>query len=150
MANPYKCNLFEIFEARRAHCRNLLDLARQQKALIDADDYARLLEILGRKQRVLNELAAINERHPDLREQWQARRGRLEPGLRDDGEHILAETEAIMSELLDEESQSTRHLTAKRDRTQKQLQAVSSGGRVNEAYRTSLAPATHRHLDVDQ
>ena len=140
----------DLFTARRDCCRELLELSRKQQPLIEQDDYRRLLEVLGRKQRLLGSLDDIHKKHPDLKDSWKSRKPAIDPALRDDCDHLLAETEAILAEILEEERNSTNFLTDRRDRTQRQLEKISSGGRVHDAYRTSLAPATHRHLDIDQ
>jgi hypothetical protein len=143
-------NMLTVLNARRQHCRSLLDLSRRQRSLIDASDYSQLLSILGQKQRLLGRLDELNKEHPDLKSRWKQIRDAGDPDWRDDCEHVLAETESILAELIEEEEQSTDYLTRKRDATQKELHAVTEGSRVHDAYRDSLAPATHRHLDIDQ
>lgn len=143
-------HILTILKTRREHCRDLLVLSRQQSQLIDADDYTQLLEVLGQKQRILGRLDEINQQHPDLKGQWQLHRKTAETLVRDDCEHVLAEMEAILAELLNTEKESTDQMIARRDATQRRLKAVSSGAQVHAAYRDSLAPATHRHLDVGQ
>ncbi len=137
-----------IFQKFREHWRNLLELSRRQRALIDADNYTQLLSVLGQKQRILGHLDELKQRHPGLRERWQSRRETFDASFGDDCDHVLAETEAILAELLKEEQSSTEHLTSRRDETQQELQAISNATEVHKAYRDSLAPATHRHLDV--
>lgn len=143
-------NILPVLQARRQHCRNLLELSRRQRNLIDASDYSQLLSILGQKQRLLGRLDELNKEHPDLKSQWKLIRTTADAEWRDDCEHVLAETESILAELIEEESQSTEHLSRKRDATQRELQSVSQGARVHDAYRDSLAPSTHRHLDLDR
>jgi hypothetical protein len=65
-------------------------------------------------------------------------------------EAALAESETLLAELLEHERESTTVLARRRDETRRQLQNIASGGQANEAYRDTLAPATSRHLDVDQ
>jgi hypothetical protein len=137
-----------LFHTRREHYRALLELSRRQIDLIAADDYTGLLVVLGQKQRLLGRLDEMNGQHADLKRQWHDRRESLDPDLRDDCEHILAETEAILAQLLEEEQQSAGRLTERRDETRRQLQTISRGSQVHDAYRDTLAPATHRHLDV--
>lgn len=143
------CEILEVLKERRDYCRELLKLSRTQRRLIDLDNYGALLDVLGRKQRILGSLDTLSRRHPQLKQAWRAERESLDSGLREDCEHVLAETEALFAELLEEETGSTEHLTQRRDATRKQLQAVSQGPHVHAAYRDSMAPATHRHLDVD-
>ena len=144
------CSLefLETFRTRREHFQALLTLSRRQKQLIAESDYSELLAVLGQKQRLLGRLEELNRHQPDLRRRWQDQRESLDGVLRDDCEHLLAETEALLAALLDEEQTSTSELSARRDETQRQLQAISQGSQIHDAYRDQLAPATHRHLDT--
>jgi hypothetical protein len=139
-----------IFQTCREHWRRLLELSRRQMAMIEADDYPQLLSVLGQKQRILGHLDDLKQRYPGLRERWLSRRGTIDPELSDDCNHVLAETEAILAQLMKEEQISTERLTGRRDKTQQELQAISNATEVHKAYRDGLAPATHRHLDVDR
>lgn len=142
--------LLDLLKSRREHCRTLLEMSRRQMALIETDDYAGLLEVLGRKQQVLSDMDAQKRRHPGLQERWRDYRATAEPEIRDECEHVLAETEAILAELMAEEHGSTEFLTQRREATRRQLQTISGGTQVHAAYRDHLAPSTHRHLDLDQ
>jgi hypothetical protein len=138
------------FEARRDQCRALLELSRQQQALIGSDDYTGLLVVLGQKQLILGRLDDMKARHAEVYAQWTLCRNALDTDARHDCEHVLAETEALLAELIREEDSSTQHIVRRRDVAHHELQAVSHAGQVNRAYRDALAPATHRHLDVNQ
>ena len=137
-----------IFQTCREHWRNLLELSRRQMTLVDADDYSQLLSVLGQKQRILGRLDELKQQYPGFREQWQSQRATIDAVLQDDCSHVLAETEAILAELLKEEQFSTEQLTGRRDTTQRELQAISNATDVHKAYGDGLAPATHRHLDI--
>jgi len=117
--------------------------------LIAEDDYPRLLDLLARKQRLLGRLDAAKPSLTTLKEQWLSLRDVLDPDVRRNCEQILDDLDEMFRRLLDEERSGISELTDRRDETQRQLQAVSDGTRVHAAYRDSLAPATHRHLDID-
>lgn len=141
-------DFLQTFTDRR-HCfAELRALSLEQLSLIDTDDYSRLLSILGSKQRIIGRLEEIGRTHPLLWQDWKLRRDRLESDTRTDCDAILAETEAILADLLEHERASTDHLSRRRDETQLQLQRVTTGTQAQAAYRDSLAPTTHRHLDI--
>lgn len=141
---------FDLFRARRDGYRALCDLSRRQHALIAADEYTDLLSVLGTKQAILQRLEELNRRFPDLRRQWQSSRAALPEVQRTECEHLLAETETCLAELLEAEQASTEFLTSRRDATRRELQAIARGSQAHEAYRDHLAPVTHRHLDLGQ
>ncbi|MEX0703438.1 MAG: hypothetical protein WD069_15185 [Planctomycetales bacterium] len=128
----------------------MLDLSRRQERLIEQDDYAGLLTVLSSKQRILGRLDDIKRRHPDLLADWRTTRDRIDPADRAECERLLAETEAVVAELIEEERHSTESLIVRRDAARNQLEAIAHGSRVHHAYRDHLAPSTHRHLDVDR
>ncbi len=150
MSTTCALDFLTTFKTRRQHCRALLELSRQQLQLIAGDDFTELLDVLGQKQRLLGCLDELKHRHPQLWDRWQAQRDSLDAAVRHDCETALAESEGFLAEILENERGGTQALTARRDATQKQLQAISQGGQAHAAYRDGLAPATNRHLDVDQ
>lgn len=143
-------DFLRIFKSRREYCQALLELSSRQSDLIAEDDYEHLLMVLGQKQHLLGRLEALNQSQPELWSDWRNRRDSFDPDLLDDCEHVLAETESILAELVQHENASTEFLTRRRDAARQQLQSVSHGADVHNAYRDNLAPATHRHLDLDQ
>lgn len=150
MTGPAASDFLATFRARKQLCAALLELSRRQRALIDADDYTQLLVVLGQKQRILGRLEELKGREPDLLERWQAERDGLESTTRAECDQALAETETILADLAEEENDATQHLAQRRDETRRELEALAQGSEVHDAYRDSLAPATHRHLDVDR
>lgn len=138
-----------IFSARRDYCQEVLKLSKQQSSLIEQSDYSALLQLLGKKQRILGELDHLNERFPNLKADWKASRNTFDSAERSDCEHVLAEIEALLQELIQEEQSSTDTLIEKRDHTKQELETISQGTQVHSAYRENLAPATHRHLDIN-
>lgn len=139
----------EMFRTRRDRCRELLDLSNEQDRLIASDDYAALLDVLGRKQRILGEFAEAKQDHPELHSLWKTEREALDPAIRDECDHLLAEAESLLAMIIQEEKHSTEELTSRRDETQRRLQTIAQGSQVHNAYRDTLAPSTHRRLNVD-
>ena len=143
-------NYLQCFVDRRQCFAELLQLSREQHQLIDTDDYTTLLVVLGNKQRVIGRLEEIARMNPYLGADWQTHRDRLPPTMRKGCEQVLAETEGILVDLMEEERQCTQFLTHRREETRLQLQGISAGQNAQSAYRDSLAPVTHRTLDVDR
>lgn len=147
---PAAIDFMTTFEDRRQCFADLLQISLNQLGLVESDDYAQLLRLLGGKQQILGRLEAISNREPQLWDKWRRERERLAPGARAVCEQTLAETECLLAELLEHERIATETLSRRRDQTAEQLAAVAGGSRVNQAYRDCLAPVTHRHLDLDQ
>ena len=142
--------LLKTLISRRDLCRALLQQSQRQRSLIAADDYTQILEVIARKQNLLEQWDELRRRQPDLGGVWRRRRPHLPAGVREECERLLAEIETLYTQLLKEEQDSTDFLTERRDSAQRRLQEISNGARVHQAYRDGLAPSTHRHLNVDQ
>jgi hypothetical protein len=146
------CTLEEIrdvLQHRRKHCRDLLELSRRQNQLIDAGNYSHLMSTLAQKQRVLGRLDEVKRRYPELSQQWSSLRDSGLPALRTDCEALIAETEAVLAELLESERQGTDQLAARRDATRRQLESVSQAVHVNQVYADSAPTLNHRFLNTD-
>jgi hypothetical protein len=147
---PPANKFLQTFVERRQCLADLLELSHRQHDLVEADDYSRLLGLLGGKQQIISRLEEIGNGRPGLWDEWREERGRLTPDVRERCEQALAETEELLARLLELERVSTECLARRRDETARQLQSVAAGSRVNQAYGESLAPVTHRFLDRDQ
>lgn len=141
-------NFSRIFTAHRECCRQMLELSRRQIRLIEEDDYTQLLTLLGKKQKLLTRLEEFSKHRPQIRELWKSTRDSLDVESRRQCEELLDDTEALLADLTQQEQSSTDRLEKRRCSVQQELSNISAGGRVNEAYRETLAPATHRRLDV--
>ncbi len=146
---PPATDYLKTFSERRQCFADLFELSKHQLRLVETDDYTQLLKLLGGKQQIISRLEAIGKGKPRLWDDWREERDRIEPAARQACEETLAETEALLAELLEHERASTESLSLRRDQTARQLREVTSGSRVNQAYRDTLAPVTHRHLDTD-
>ena len=147
---PAPLDFITTFKDRRQCFADLLQMSRNQLGLVETDDYSQLLRVLGGKQQIIGRLEAISGRLPRLWDDWRCERERLAPQARQICEQTLADTEALLAELLEQERIATETLARRRDQTARQLAAVAGGSRVNQAYRDCLAPVTHRLLDLDQ
>jgi hypothetical protein len=136
------------FRLRQAFCLALLDLSAEQSALIEADAYADLVGLLGEKQRVLDALLDAGRTPIDLWRAWPNERDRLPAPLRSECERLLADSEALLKQLMDAEQSSAERLAARRNATEAALAAVHHGGIALSAYGDQQLPFGSRRLDV--
>lgn len=141
-------NFLKIFAAHRECCREMLELSREQRQLIERDDYTELLAVLGKKQKQLKRLDEFSKHRPQIRSLWRAHRDGLHEDVREECEELLLQTETDLAELVSQERECTDRLQSRRIDLHGELKNISQGERVSEAYRETLAPATHRRIDV--
>lgn len=140
----------DVLQHRRKHCRDLLELSRRQHQFIEAGDYTQLMSTLALKQRILGRLDEVKRRYPELSRQWTSLRESGLPGVRQDCESLIAETETILADLLASEKEGTDQLTERREATRRQLEAVSQGVHINQVYADTTPILNHRFLNTNR
>jgi len=131
---------------RRDLCRSLKSVAESQREALAGEDYESLIRVLGERRVLLDRLAAAATASRD----WPTTRTLLPEAERIEGDALWNETRTLLGELARAEQEAITDLTARRDATREELRDIASAGRANAAYRDSLAPVTHRSLDVDR
>lgn len=134
------------FRTRKECCRALLELSREQRLLIEADDYEALIELLQMKQRLVDELVGP----PDAPWKcWKNDRHNLSTATLALGEALLQETEELVQTLLAEEQVGTNELTARRDASERELAQMSSSRQIDSAYGPTPVVGSRLGLDLD-
>ncbi|MBL4883547.1 MAG: hypothetical protein JKY95_03290 [Planctomycetaceae bacterium] len=123
-----------LFQRRHEYSRLLLELSTKQQELIGQGQYNELIELLLKKQTILDALQSLSGTDPPLLEQWKENRETISVALRRECEHWLSLSEQVLAELMDLEQTCTSQLQQKRDATQSQLEAVSNTIHVQDAY----------------
>ncbi len=134
-----------IFQRRHEYARLLLELSNKQQRLIEEGEYSGLIELLLRKQTVLDELQAISQTDPPLLEQWMKKRDSLSGVHRQECEQWLAQSEKILAELMDLEQRCTSQLQQKRETTESELEAIASTIHLQDAYTQPPAGSRFDH-----
>ena len=93
-------NFVRIFAAHRECCSRLLELSRNQDRLINEDDYTQLLVVLGKKQKVLNQMEEYAKHRPRIQALWKMQRDELDSETRQQCEDLLTGTESDLAELV--------------------------------------------------
>jgi hypothetical protein len=138
----------QSLDVRRGHCRALLELARRQHGLVVQAQYGPLLELLQHKQHVLDRLSEVSRSQSALNGGWPQLREQAGDAVQARVEQLMDEVEHLLKEVAEQESQALADLQTQRDETARQIAELSQGTQVQRAYADSLAPATHRRLDV--
>lgn len=123
-----------IFQHRFEYSRLLTELTDEQSTFISSQDYSGLIDLLMRKQTVIEALHQYSNGDPPLQQQWRELRDSLNSQDRAKCEKLLEETEHNLAEVMQKEATSTQQMQSQRDRTRAQLELVSGGIAVQDAY----------------
>lgn len=115
----------------------LLTLSKGQEALLEAEDPAPLLQLLGRKQEVLRRIEGIDRELASARAAWEARSRDL---TRDEAEALIARIRATLEALVACEEEAKRRVESAKGRTLEELSRLRMGRRAADLYRRSSKP----------
>ncbi len=130
----WSASLIELLERQRALVGELSELARQQAGLTESGQTEALLQLLGRRQEIIDRFAVTQE---DL--------GRLTGGLservRDLAEpqrrqirSLIDEIGEAMADVLQRDEQDQEALRASRDRIRRDIATVDTSKQAHRAY----------------
>jgi len=140
-------NLLIALRSRKECCRSLCELSRRQIAFIEADDHGELLQLLQHKQSLIDELTGPGSDHVAPWEQWEQMREHLPSEIHEACVQALEETRRLMKTLMQQEEMGTQLLTTRREANQRELAAVSAGGRAHAAYHQMEERPSQSHFD---
>ncbi|TWT62051.1 hypothetical protein Pan54_27900 [Rubinisphaera italica] len=123
-----------IFQHRFEYSRLLTELTDEQSTFISSEDYSGLIELLMRKQTVIEALHQYSNGEPPLQQQWCDLRDSLNSQIRSKCEQLLDATEQNLAEVMQKEAACTQQMQSQRDHTRAQLELVSGGIAVQDAY----------------
>ena len=138
------------FQKRHEYCRVLLELSCEQKTCIEQTNTTELLEVLNRKQRILDEYQKLRDDQPQLAEHWKSVRDSFSPQTRTVCDSFLEETESMFYQLLDNEKHCTEELTEQKTNTEAQLRRVTAGAAAHHSYQDDNLNTSPQHLDINQ
>lgn len=143
-------NLISILRTRREYCRAMLELARHQQTLIAEDRNNELIQLIAKKQRVLEGLTSLAQKFGGLVDHWKSVRDSLSSQDRTECDGIIAESEALLAETLQQESLGTEVLNLRRDRTRRELQELGELSQATAGQGNGAGPPEPQFLDVSR
>ncbi len=129
--------LAQLIGRKRDYLVQLRDLGPRQLALVREENMTALLSVLSVKQRLLWELQKLERQLDPFRGQDPDARRWPTPEARQQTARQLAECEALLAEIVQQDKQSEEELIRRRQRTAIQLRSVHAAHRARGAY---LAP----------
>lgn len=130
----WSASLIELLERQRALVGELSELARQQAGLTESGQTEALLQLLGRRQEIIDRFAVTQDDLGRLT-------GRLSERVRDLAEpqrrqvrSLIDEIGEAMADVLQRDEQDQEALRASRDRVRRDIATVDTSKQAHRAY----------------
>ena len=106
----------------------------RQRDLIVAEDQQQLLALLAERQKLVDELRALNQCLVPLQEYWRANRETVAPSLRTEADQLVGCAGEILQRILGADEQDARILSARKAQTANQVTALAQSRQAFDAY----------------
>ena len=113
---------------------HLEKLSGRQRDLIAAEDQQQLLTLLAERQKLVDELGALNQGLVPLQEYWRANRETVAPSLRTEADQLVGRAGEILQRILGADEQDARILSARKAQTANQVTALAQSRQAFDAY----------------
>lgn len=126
--------LLRILDRQRDLYQRLDALSRTQEALIESDETDRLLEVLGSRQTLVDEIGALNEELSPFAERWDDLSTRLDPARRSALRARFDEVAALVGGIAERDEADRRRLESRRAAVGSQLNGLHNARGAVRAY----------------
>lgn len=130
--------------------RRLAKLAELQHVYVQNEQTEELLNVLGRRQEVLNEVARLEQAIGPARREWSAYAGGLPPAERSRAEVALAETRRLLQEITTADRNDALVLQQRKLNLGKQINQAAAARQVNRNYAAAAYGAGRPRVDVSK
>jgi len=126
--------LMRLLIEQRDLYRDLEALSQRQRSCITSDQPEALLDVLSRRQRIIQALGRLNERLAPYRECWAQVYGQLSESARRQAAGYLAEIDSLLRAILLADREDGAMLSVRRDTLSGELSRSVDGQAANSAY----------------
>jgi hypothetical protein len=133
--------LMELLERQRLLYRRLRILTERQRTLVIQDDPQALLTLLADRQKLVDELLAVNAALAAYRQDWTNVYANLDEPSRRRVAEMLEEANTSLGAILQSDNRDSATLSARKQEIVDRMTAVDSGSRVGAAYAAAGASA---------
>lgn len=134
--------LVELLTRQRDLYRHLHQLSASQSPLVDAGSAEQLLDVLAQRQRLIDELAAVNEELGPYRQNWARVWPRVPDEERGGLSELLKDVDTLLQNILKQDERDRMKLQQSRDRVGAELSKVKHTSAAVRAYGGRPATST--------
>ena len=140
--------LIQALEEQVACYRRLAKLAEQQHEHVQHAQTEQLLEVLGRRQEVLEEVARLEREIAPARRKWSEYAAGLAAPRRQRAESLLGETRRLLEQITAADRDDALMLQQRKLNLGKQISAARTAGQVNRHYAAAAHGVRASRVDV--
>ena len=130
-----------------ALCTELSGLRDEQRQLIEAGEAEQLLDVLARKQRVIDRIGQLEEALKPLKSAWDERRRDFPAAGRVAIGEAFREVRTLLGDLIAKETEDAELLASRKTDVEKEMTTFDHKRRIQSAYHASAAVAESRYID---
>lgn len=132
--------LLQLLSNQLALYRQLACLAKQQSLLVNNNDPQQLLEVLGTRQCLVDQLLAIGQQLTPVKERWRQCQNELPDEARGKAQLMLDEVGCVLTEIIASDERDSAALAARKEDIGSQIRRTTTGKQVNQAYKAQAGP----------
>lgn len=121
-------------------CGKIKELSEKQQKLVEERKEGELLVLLSDKQRLIDQHETLMKKTQDLRERWEAERGRAGAATQDKVEKAWERLRDVLNDVVRLEDQSRALLQDSRDKVSQDISRLQRGKIANKAYGGGALP----------
>ncbi len=136
-----------LLSEQRELYRQLRRLADRQRAFITSNEPERLLAVLAERQQLIDRLQAVGQRLRPYQANWREIRGGMDEAQGRQMDGLVAEVNAILAGILQQDEADTALLSARKSETGRQIGVIQAGRQAGRAYAASYGTTTGTGAD---
>ncbi|MHC4993530.1 MAG: flagellar export chaperone FlgN [Planctomycetota bacterium] len=133
--------LIDLLEQQRGIYIHLHELCSLQSQHVADGDPEPLLALLGKRQRLIDELTRLNACVAPYKKNWNTLWSQLQSDDQNVIDALIDQVQALMEEIVAQDEKDRQALSEQRDEVGTQLQNIHTGNALNKAY--GPKPAAH-------
>ena len=130
--------------------RKLAKLADTQHEYVRQSQTEKLLEVLARRQEVLDQIAALEKTVAPAKREWPQYREKLAPSLRDKAEALLAETRRLLEQITTADRNDAMVLQQRKLNLGLKINKAAAARSVNRTYAAAAYGSKPSRMDIQQ
>jgi len=130
--------------------RRLAKLAEMQHEFVQQSQTEQLLDVLGRRQEVLDRIGAFERTIAPAKRDWPAYLGRLDSAQRGRAEWLLAETRRLLEQITAADRNDALVLQQRKLNLGRQIHQATAARQVNRTYAAAAYGSAASRMDVKQ